>query len=91
MKSFVLFLRAEAKYARMNAVCASQLGVAALRPEEHENDWQEGGILSGKVAVPPAVLKSRGYHSVLNSFRVYLGVCVCVVVWLWMGSRDASV
>lgn len=32
-----------------------------------------------KCQVPSAILKSRGHHSVLNSFRVYCG-CVCVVV-----------
>lgn len=33
--------------------------------------------------MPSAILKSQGHHSVLNSFRVYLGVSV----WLWTGSR----
>lgn len=60
MKSFVLFLRAEAKYVRMNAACAPQLGVAALRLEEQENDWHEGGILSGKVPGASCLLKSEG-------------------------------
>lgn len=32
-----------------------------------------------KCQVPSAILKSRGHHSVLSSFRVYCG-CVCVVV-----------
>lgn len=36
-----------------------------------------------KCQVPSAILKSRGHHSVLSSFRVYCW-CVCVVV---AGSR----